>query len=152
MAQLTVKQSVAYSGKSENTIRRLIKKYSMSTHDNAQYFHKRGGKHYIDRDFLKKLYNVPDGEKKKTEETQLNFSLVEHLKEQNIELNARVKELTHVVAHQSQQLANKDEQLRLLSAAPTEPESSNTSTYFIVLMVVIAVVIGTMIIGMILNS
>ena len=75
----------------------------------------------------------------------------EHLKEQNIELNARVKELTHVVAHQSQQLANKDEQLRLLSVAPTEPESNNTSTYFIILMVIVAIIIGTMIFWMILQ-
>lgn len=142
MAQLTVKQAVAYTGKSANTIRRLIKKYSLGTHENAQYFHKRRGKHYIDKEFLKKLYNLPDGERKKTEETQLNFSLVEHLKEQNIELNARVKELTHVVAHQSQQLASKDEQLRLLSTAPDEPESSRFSFYLIILLVISAILIS----------
>ena len=114
----------------------------MSTHENAQYFHKRGGKHYIDREFLKKLYNVSDGEKKKTEETQLNFSLVEHLKEQNIELNARVKELTHVVAHQSQQLAQKDEQLRLLSTAQAEPEKNQLSLYFILLGIAVLALLG----------
>ena len=142
MSQLTVKQSVAYSGKSANTIRRLIKKYSLGTHENAQYFHKRGGKHYIDKEFLKKLYNIPDNEKKKSEETQLNFSLVEHLKEQNIELNARVKELTHVVAHQSQQMASKDEQLRLLSTVPNEPKNNRFNLYLTLFLIAIATAIS----------
>ena len=112
MAQLTIKQAVNYTGKSANTLRRLTKKYSMGTHEYSRYFTKKGGKYYIDKEFLKKHYGVAEAE----QETQLDLNLVQHLKEQNIELNARLKEMTHVVAHQSKIIADKDEQLKLLTA------------------------------------
>ena len=119
MTQLTIKQSVNYTGKSENTLRRLLKKYSNTTHEYSKFFQKKGGKYYIDKDFLKRHYDVAEDE----QQQELGLSIVTHLKEQNIELNARLKELTHVVAHQSQQLANKDEQIRLLSS-PDKPKEN----------------------------
>ena len=150
--KLTIKQSVDYTGKSANTIRRLLKKYSKTTHEYSRYFRKIGGKYYIDKAFLQKYYNIAEEKEDNQAETGLLPHFLEHLKQENMELHARVKELTHVVAHQSQQLASKDEQLRLLSAAPESTESTNVTGYFIVLMVVVAVIIGTMIIWMILGS
>ena len=134
MTQLTIKQAVSYTGKSENTLRRLLKKYSKTTHEYSKFFNKKGGKYYIDKDFLKRHYDVAEEEQKQ----ELDLNIVTHLKEQNIELNARLKELTHVVAHQSQQLANKDEQIKLLSA-PTDSKENGQEVIKTFLPILIAI-------------
>ena len=144
MAQLTIKQAVNYTGKSENTLRRLLKKYSKTTHEYSKFFQKKGGKYYIDKDFLKRHYDVSEEEEQK----QLDLSIVTHLKEQNIELNARVKELTHVVAHQSQQLANKDEQIKLLSApSNSQRNGQEILKTFLPILIAIGALLGLMIAG-----
>lgn len=146
MTQLTIKQAVNYTGKSENTLRRLLKKYSKTTHEYSKFFHKKSGKYYIDKDFLKRHYDVAEGEKEESQQTALDLSIVTHLKEQNTELNARVKELTHVVAHQSQQLANKDEQIRLLSAPKEDTKKGQeVMKTFLPLLIGIGVLLGLLI-------
>lgn len=146
--QLTIKQAVSYTGKSANTLRRLIKKYSLSTHEYSRYFSKKGGKYYIDRDFLKRHYDVAESAEEGKENTQLDLNLVEHLKEQNIELNARLKELTHVIAHQSKIIADKDEQLKLLTA-PVEGEQGGKNEPTIPPFLLIA---GGLILGLIIAA
>lgn len=139
MAQFTIKQAVNYTGKSENTLRRLLKNYSKTTHEYSKFFQKKGGKYYIDKDFLKRHYDIAEDE----QQQQLDLSIVTHLKEQNIELNARVKELTHVVAHQSQQLANKDEQIKLLSApADDKKNRQGVMKTFLPILMGIGVILG----------
>ncbi len=151
MTELTIKQAINYTGKSANTIRRLLKNYSKSTHEYSKFFRKKGGKYYIDKDFLKRHYDVAEWSEEESEQTALDLSIVSHLKEQNTELNARVKELTHVVAHQSQQLANKDEQIRLLASSdkPKENGQEVMKTFLPILIgigallgLLIAVIIG----------
>lgn len=111
-------------------------------------FRKIKGKYYIQKEFLKEHYNIAEEEPTR----QLDLSLVNHLQEQNKELNARVKELTHVVAHQSQQLASKDEQIRLLTAPAQEyPLTSGdepprlSSTLLIIVGMIIALLIAAMV-------
>ncbi len=142
MTQLTIKQAVNYTGKSENTLRRLLKKYSKTTHEYSKFFHKKGGKYYIDKDFLKRHYDVAEGDQQK----ELDLSIVTHLKEQNRELNTRLKELTHVVAHQSQQLANKDQQIKLLSAPRGGKENGREDMKtFLPILIAIGALLGLLI-------
>jgi len=146
MTELTIKQAVNYTGKSANTIRRLLKNYSKSTHEYSKFFRKKGGKYYIDKDFLKRHYDVAEGSEEESQQTALDLSIVSHLKEQNTELNARVKELTHVVAHQSQQLANKDEQIRLLSAPKEDIKNGQeVMKTFLPILVAIGALLGILI-------
>ena len=117
----------------------------MSTHEYSRYFTKKGGKYYIDKEFLKKHYGVAEAE----QETQLDLNLVQHLKEQNIELNARLKEMTHVVAHQSKIIADKDEQLKLLTApSESSKEANNELTIHPFLLIAGGLVLGLIIAAM----
>lgn len=120
MSKLTIKQAVQYTGKSEATIRRLIKKWSVSGHAYAKAVHKKKGKYYISEKVLKDHFDLgyyaslDEGENRNIEDITDHF--IEHLRTENRELHARIKELTHLIAQQNKMISDKDGQLNALQA------------------------------------
>ena len=122
MSKLTIKQAVQYTGKSEATIRRLVKKWSVPSHAYAKFVQKKKGKYYISEQALKDHFEVDHDAHPEIENDQKSGGItnhfIEHLRTENRELHARIKELTHLVAQQNKMISDKDGLLNALEAVP----------------------------------
>ena len=120
MSKLTIKQAVQYTGKSEATIRRLVKKWSVPTHTYAKFVQKKKGKYYISeralKDHFELGYDAPPDKKNDQKSGSITDHFIEHLRSENRELHARIKELTHLIAQQNKMISDKDGQLNVLRA------------------------------------
>lgn len=100
MSKLTIKQAVQYTGKSEATIRRLVKKWAMPGHAYAKAVHKKKGKYYISEKALKDHFDLGHDAQPKIENDQkfggIADHFIEHLQTENKQLHDRIKELTHL--------------------------------------------------------
>lgn len=122
MSKLTIKQAVQYTGKSEATIRRLVKKWSVPSHAYAKFVQKKKGKYYISEQALKDHFELGYDVHPETENDQKSGNItdhfIEHLRTENKQLHDRIKELTHLVAQQNKMLMQKDDKLNFLQAPP----------------------------------
>ena len=118
MSKLTIKQAVQYTGKSEATIRRLVKKWSVPSHAYAKFVQKKKAKYYISEQALKDHFELDHDAQPETENDQkyggITGHFIEHLRNENRELHARIKELTHLVAQQNKMISDKDDKLNAL--------------------------------------
>ena len=70
MSKLTIKQAIQYTGKSEATIRRLVKKWSVPSQAYAKFVQKKKGKYYISERALKGHFGLGHDAHPETENDQ----------------------------------------------------------------------------------
>lgn len=120
MSKLTIKQAIKYTGKSEATIRRLVKKWSMPSHAYTKFVQKKKGKYYVSEKALKEHFDLGyDASSYATENSNkggITDHFIEHLRTENRELHTRIKELTHIIAQQNKMISDKDDNFNGLQA------------------------------------